>query len=318
MRNLKKKVKKIIRRIKNFSKVTILFICVSILLFCTLGITYGRYVYKEIRNYYFSTQNFYFNSDKLKENLAHYQIDNWSGVDNFNITINMNSLKNNKVGATVDIDYTIDFRCSTNITCTSTKNNGTIYTSTHSDYFTITLTPNTTLNEGDSVWLNVSAMSSDPYEKEISGRFVINIGIPGLSYEIVDSVNSPYLELNITNTLDYYKVISAFGGYVVGDKLDIGTYLSLSTTDKENCASAIINVSFDPNVILLDMTNSAYLRAINESNVLIGSYNYINGISFKIDALSSEVVKFYKKDTSYNYTYPFVNPVSVVQVSYTI
>lgn len=60
-----------------------------------IGATYGRYVYQDIKNFYLATKNFYFNSDKLKEKMARYQIDNWSGVDSFNIIVNMNSLKIN-------------------------------------------------------------------------------------------------------------------------------------------------------------------------------------------------------------------------------
>ena len=49
-----------------------------------IGATYGRYVYQDIRNFYLASKNFYFNSDKLKETMARYQIDNWSGVDSTN------------------------------------------------------------------------------------------------------------------------------------------------------------------------------------------------------------------------------------------
>lgn len=283
-----------------------------------IGVTYGRYVYQDIRNFYLATKNFYFNSDKLKETMARYQIDNWSGVDSFNIIINMNSLKNNKVKATSDIEYNIEHECSDNINCVVSKKFGTIFSNTNTDQFIITITPKRTLNEGEIVNIYVETNSTSPYTKKLSGFFNLKIGIPGLSYEIVDSKDSPYLKLDITNTLDYYKVKESFLDYQVGNKIDINTYLSLSTENQDKCASAIITLEFDPDIVPLDMTTSAYLKAISYETKVIGEYDYINKFSFKLDALSSDVVIFYKKNSKENYTYPFETNTSIVNVSYEI
>ena len=64
------------------------------------------------------------------------------------------------------------------------------------------------------------------------------------------------------------------------------------------------------------MTSQNYQDAINVSTTTIGGYDYINSISFKIDAMSSEQVKFYKIDTTKNYTYPSGQGTSIVTVSY--
>ena len=64
------------------------------------------------------------------------------------------------------------------------------------------------------------------------------------------------------------------------------------------------------------MTSDIYLSKVSSITEVINGYNYINTISFKIDALSSKTVKFYKNDTSQNYTYPIINQNSVIQVSY--
>jgi hypothetical protein len=283
-----------------------------------IGATYGRYVYQDIRNFYLATKNFYFNSDKLKETMARYQIDNWSGVDSFNIIINMNSLKNNKVKATSDIEYNIKHECSDNISCVVSKESGVIFSNTNTDQFIITVTPKRTLNEGEVVTVYVETNSTSPYTKKLSGFFSLKIGIPGLSYEIVDSKDSPYLKLDITNTLDYYKVKESFLDYQVGDKIDINTYLSLSPENQNKCASAIITLEFDPSIVPLDMTTNAYLRAISYETKVIDEYDYINKFSFKLDALSSEVVIFYKKNFKENYTYPFETNTSIIDVSYEI
>ncbi len=289
---------------KNNKKFVFLFtIALSLILITT---TYGRYIYNGIRNYYLSSKSFYFNSDKLSENTAYYQLDNWSGVDPVIITFNMNSKKNNILASELNIEYNISFQCSTNVTCVSTKNSGLLMNGVNTDSFTITMTPNTTLGDGDSIWLNVTTNATKPYTKTLSGRFTINVGEIGLSYEIVDSAGSPYLDFNITNTIDYYKVFSNFTGHNVGDKIEISEYLSLSDDNKLKCAAAMITLSFDPTVFRLDMTNEAYLKHTGMTTLRLGDgYDYLNSITFRSDAISSTSVRFYKLNTSNNYTYPY-------------
>ena len=228
----------------------------------------------------------------------------------------MNSYANNKKFAKSNISYGVTYRCSTNLRCQSSAASGTIYATTHTDSFTVTLTPIVTFHDGDEAWLEVTASATAPYEKTISGRFVLKVGKMGVYYEIVDKVNQPYCDLNITNTLDYYTVKTAFGNHAVGDRIDVSTYLSLSATDKEKCASTTIDLSFNPNVVLLDITNENYLKNIGTTTTQINNYNYINGLTFKVDALSSTVVRFYKQDTTQNYTYPFNNNSPIITLTH--
>ena len=54
------------------------------------------------------------------------------------------------------------------------------------------------------------------------------------------------------------------------------------------------------------MTNEAALKAISTSTSLLSDgYDYINSVTFGIDALSSNSVRFYKLNTNNDYTYPF-------------
>ena len=54
----------------------------------------------------------------------------------------------------------------------------------------------------------------------------------------------------------------------------------------------------------------------NVSITKIDGYDYVNGISFKMDSESSETIKFYKADTDKDYSYPIVNDRSVIEFSY--
>ena len=81
---------------KNKKRIYLIFASI-ILIVIAITISYGRYIYNGLRNYYLSTKSFYFNSDKMSENESYYQLDNWSGVEPVTITFNMDSKKNNLV-----------------------------------------------------------------------------------------------------------------------------------------------------------------------------------------------------------------------------
>ena len=112
------------------------------------------------------------------------------------------------------------------------------------------------------------------------------------------------MELRITNTLSYYNVNESFGQYNVGDKIDSETYLNLSDNEKSKCYSALINIEFDPNEILFDITNELYKEASNVETTVINGMTYVKAITFLIDASSSKDIRFYKVDVSKDYTYP--------------
>ena len=307
-----------IKKIKEKKKY--ILIVAIVLLNCFYALTAGRYAYKEIKNYFIRTNKFYFNCDKLSVAGSNIEMTNWSGVGSYTVVFNMNNYSNRLLKSDEDIEYDISFHCSNNVVCSieDNKTNGTIPTTTNSDSFTIIISvpSNTILHDRDAVELYVETTSTSPYVKTLSGTFRLVVGHYGLSYEIEDSVNSPYLSIKNTNTLDYYVVKTAFGNYSAGAQIDIETYQGLTNSEKEKCASAIITLRFDPNVILLDMTSEYYQNAFNIETVQINNYNYIRAFSFKIDAMSSNNIKFYKKNVSNNYSYPNGNASSIIQVTY--
>jgi len=307
-------VKKKVKNIRNFfnkhlkdintkQKIIICLITFLIVLF-TCGIVFSRYAYTGLKNMYFNSKGFYFNSDKLTETTSTYQLDNWSGVDSYTIIVNMNSRKNNLIAANMNILYTINYTCPSTVICQATQASGTIPSSTNVDDFTIVVTPNANFDDGDSVTVYVETSSTSPYEKTLSANFTLNVGQMGLSYEVTDDINHPYLEIRITNTLDYYTVLTVFGNYNVNDRIDITTYRGLTSAQQANCASATITLAFNPADVLLDMTSASYLKKESQTTTTINNYQYINSFTFKIEAISSEIVKFYKTTPANNYTYP--------------
>ena len=279
-----------------------ILIILIILLCLPISFTLGRFVYNKFLDLYFTSKNFFFESDKLTIDGAVYSLDYWNGVDPYNVVINLNSFKNNKLKSDSDITYEINYTCSSEIICNATKDKGTIYGDKNTDSLTITMTPNSTFKDGDSIVLKVEAKSLSPYEKTLSAEFELVVGKYGLSHELVDNKNDVYLEFKVTNTLDYYTVREAFDGYSVGDRISSDDYASLSTQNKDKCASAIVTLKFDPNIIYTDNNNTTFLNSYNVKTEKIDGFDYINEFTFKMDVSSSTVVKFYKKDVNKDYT----------------
>lgn len=316
-------IKKLWKKFKKCSIRRRVFIILifALVLISFIGLTFGRYIYDNYKSLYLASKNFYFNSDKLSLSGSRYQLNNWSGVDPYNIVVNMNSKKNNIEVATSDIEYNISYTCSNTVNCEVNKNNGVIYSSTNTDSFILSMTPTSNFNDGDEVTITITASSTSPYEQTITGTFILKVGKLGLSYEIDDSVGSPYMELRITNTLEYYEVRTAFTttnnvSYAVGDRIDVRTYLALTSAEKNNLASVIVSLSFNPAVIIIDNTSKEYLANISNTSSTVNGYQYIDGFDFKIDAIDSVVIKFYKVNKMVNYTYPIINNTPVVTLAF--
>lgn len=111
----------------------IIFLMIMLVIFIFITTVFGRYITSSIHDFFLRSKEFYFYSDKLKEEGANYQVENWSGVDSYEIVINMNSRSNNLNVTSYDIDYDISYEYSDNIKCDISKTSGTIYASTNSD-----------------------------------------------------------------------------------------------------------------------------------------------------------------------------------------
>ena len=290
----------------------LIIILVLLVIVLPVGITFSRYITESIKNYIMEANNFYFNSDKLVYGGTTYGINNWGGVGNIEIQIQLNNHKNNILTSDSDIAYTLTTSCDASaVICTLDSNSGVIYRDEKTDNLVLTVNPRRAFNDGESITVGVSATSSSPYVKTLSATFVITVGTRGINYEIRDTVGSPYFLFTITNAQDTYKVITAFGGHQAGELLTTSQYLALSAQDKQNCASALITLSFNPNTVILD-TTSDIMKNASYTTSLYDGIDYISSITFKVDVLSSTEIRFYKRNSSANYTYPITNQTPIV------
>lgn len=312
-----------------FAFLILLLIFILIKFIIPASVTFSRYVYSKVRNYYLYSKEFYFNSDKLSLEGAYFEADNWSGVDEYRVDINMysrnNSLETSKVDISYNITYTYDVYHSDGKAYTDksaselvdfyiSKDSGTIFVESHNtDYFYFTILPKVTLEDDDYILVTVSTNATTPYKQTISGTFKISIGNLGMRYQIEDEAYSPYLEVTVTNTLNYYTVKKSFTDgtktYSVNDQISISDYLKLTDEQKQNCNSMTIQMNFDPTQVVIDTTSAMYMLAEDNDGHNIqaippDNFTYVDSITFDIEAEESKVVRFYKNVVSNDYTYP--------------
>ena len=297
------------KTINLLKKNKILLIIIMIIALIYPVATLSRIVYNVALTHFYKTKNFYFASDLLSEKNPTYEISNWSGVDSYVITINMNSILNEHVRATSNIDYIISFSCEDKVNCYLNKTNGTIpvneYVDSNRDEFSLTIVPTKTFENNETTKVTIKAESTNPYKKSISATFTLKASKVGLSYEITDKKNDIFAILRLTNSLTYYTIKEAFNDFSVGDEIDQEKYNSLTEEEKLKCASLTVEINFDPRIITMDLTNSFYLKTFktNPNNIkktnlrrILKDFN-----NYKTDDLIDEDT--YKKIDSSNYAY---------------
>ena len=213
------------RRIKlSYKKLLLLVPIIAIVMIGTY--TLAKYVIEEFHSYYLQSKHFYFTSNRLKKNLATYMVNNWSGVGSFDISFDLSSEKNSLVHSDFDIPYTVTATCPNDVTCVFDKQSGTVYANsqTHSDTVTLTVTPSRNYNENERLVIYIEANSTSPYTEQLKANFEYVVGKQGVTYEVEDEANRPYMVFKLTNAINYCTVIQAFGDYSIGDEIDSSIY----------------------------------------------------------------------------------------------
>ena len=277
MKGKKEFKKKNQRKNIKINPIVLLIILVIVIFLTPKFVSSAKYIYNAIHEHYLSSKDFYFSSDKLSINHTEYEItNNWSGAEPYLITVNMSSKKNDMAYTEADITYNITYTCSNNVQCTLDKTSSTIVgrgnNGVNEDYFTVTISPagSNALAEGETAWIEITASSTSPYTQTITGKLILEVGSSDISYEIIDKPNQQYLTVNITNS---------------------------------QSAGANITLSYNPAVVLLDMTSKFRLTATANTNSQLNGHNYFNSVTSYVESLSTTSVKFYKEDATQDYSY---------------
>lgn len=264
--------------------------------------SFGRYISNSFNNYILESQNFYFNSTILATSDPTYSITNWDGTNEYSVTIDVNSKKNEFISTNYDIAYNVSVECPDTVICSVSKQSGVINKLDKTDSYVVTMNPIGSFSEGESVVFYTSATSVAPYTKKIGAYYSVGVEDYGFSYGIIDSAGSKVLTLELTNSKPYYEVKTAFGEYNVGDQISLEDYQNLTDLEKTNCVSIRVRVSFNPEEILLDLNGKAYAKRISMQTTTLNNYTYVEQIDFYMDANSNEIITFYKVNPSLDYT----------------
>ena len=307
--------------IRKHKKISIVVLC-CLSLILIISVAYGRYFYNIINIYILESKRFYFNSTVLGVNEKKYQINNWNGVSSYPFTVDLNNKKTDDRYTTTDIEYDIFVECDeTVLTCEANKSSDILRSSVHTSSYIVTVTPKRNFTAGEQASVTTYVTSSSPYKKTLKATYYLNVINEMFTYYINDSADSLVLDLNLTNSLDYYEVQTDFTvgdtTYTHGTRISTDVYNTLTDAQKDNCYSAIVILTFDPNIILLDSTDESLKRRLptNYVETTINGNNYVSKYSFKVDAATNKKVIFYKQNPSLNYTYPITNNTSIVNVS---
>ena len=92
------------RKLNKVKLVITLFVIIVLVITCSV---FGRYVYYQAREAYFTSKAFYFTSDLLTLDNATYQYENWGGVDNYEINFDLYSYQNTLLRLDYDLEYTL-------------------------------------------------------------------------------------------------------------------------------------------------------------------------------------------------------------------
>ena len=270
------------KKLDNKTKLVYTGLFVLVLMFPT--ITLSRYIYEIVKDRYYLSQNFYFYSDAMSSYIGN--VDNlrqndvrqsysysWDGSSSTaDATVILHSTKqgNSLLTSKADINYTFnfcvvgaDYKCIMNGSEYSKETNSIVVSlakehpgdvitpdsynrvirkQSLSDSFKISIAKklNSTVQykDGDRVTIKVWASSTSPYIEHLAGFITFIVKKQDVSYEVTDSEHSLYATLRLSNSQD--------GGQV-----------------------EVADITFDPKLVRLDVTNRYYMECVNDSNCTV-------------------------------------------------
>lgn len=94
------------KKVRKLNKVKV-GICIFLIVLTIAISVFGRYIYNNIREAYFTSKQFYFTSDLLTLDNATYQYENWGGIDAYEINLDLYSYANTLLRLDYDLNYSI-------------------------------------------------------------------------------------------------------------------------------------------------------------------------------------------------------------------
>ena len=279
---------------KRLNKVKVSIVLLIVIILITMSV-FGRYIYNSLRDMYLSSRNFYFTSNLLEVNEVTYNFNNWDGQDPYEIKFDLYSYIDELQKVDYDLSYNLtcvvsdetkeNAKCTINSSAGPTTINDAIYKANDNKAeITLYVTPLKTLAVGDKVQITITAKTENPYQKQISAKYNIEVSEELSNYKIIDQSGQNYLTLQLIN--------------------------------KESTASTV-TLTINPAQLRLDMNDAVYsiITSQDTSTIGEGEDEYINEITFSMEAESSRNIRFYKVNSLQDYTYPNAGNTSIIGVT---
>ena len=281
---------------KKINKVKVAITIFIVVLLIAISV-FGRYIYNNAREAYFTSKKFYFTSDLLTLDNQKYTYEDWGGIDTYETSVDLYSYANKFLRLDYDLNYEISceslspdkIKCAFNSEDGPTSTTGVIYAKTadgredNVSKVGIYVVPLTQINKGETVTFSLKASTKEPYKKEISCEISLKVKeLTTNTYKIEDVPGRNYAVLEIVNAKD--------------------TALQYTLT-------------FDPKVIRIDTNDEICVNKISGTSTTVNGVQYLNKIVFNMNGETAKHIKFYKVDMSKDYTYPSGEANSVVNVS---
>lgn len=280
---------------KKINKVKVAITIFIIVLLISISV-FGRYIYNNAREAYFTSKKFYFTSDLLTLDNQKYTYEDWGGIDTYELGVELYSYANKFLRLDYDLNYEISceslspnkIKCTLNSADGPTSTTGVIYAKTDGRENNISrvgiyITPLTQINKGETVTFALKASTSEPYQKEISCEISLKVKqLTTSSYKIEDVPGRNYAVLEIVNA---------------------------QNTDLQ------YTLAFDPKVLRIDTNDEACVNRVSGTSTTVDGTQYLNKIVFNMDKESAKNIKFYKVDMTKDYSYPSGDTTPAVNVS---
>ena len=284
------------KKYKKINKVKVAISISIIIILLTFIFVFGRYIYNNSREAYFTSKQFFFTSDLLTLDNQTYTYENWGGIDVYEINVDLYSYANTLLRLDYDLNYEIScesltpdkIKCTLNSADGPTSTNGTIYAKINGkennvSKVVIYVTPLTQIDKGETVKLSIKASTNEPYKKEISCEVSLKVKQQTTnSYKIEDVPGRNYAVLEIVNAQD--------------------TGLQYTLT-------------FDPKVLRIDTNDEVCVNRVSGTSTTVDGTQYLNKVVFNMDKESAKNIKFYKVDMTKDYSYPSGDTTPAVKIS---
>lgn len=277
--------------------IVFVFIGATGLLIAKYGSTYAKYISNSIWNYYFKSKDFYFNSDYL-DTTSKVNINKiWDGNK---IDFNLKNYLNTEAITGYDINYnvvcTIEGDVSSHAECrlngtSSNQATGTLSATqacenTTGDNIDVSTYDENECKTGGYAWNNQEALKDMYFDVVLTDN---NYELKDVTVNITASSTSPYSK-SISGSFQLYKVVNeegsltpSYSNYTNYDKLII-----TNSYDIDKC----ITVSWNSNNLLIDSNYANIISYNSDTN------GYINNIKISINDKSSTSMIFYKRNSN--------------------